>query len=387
MKSTTNVFSKGLTTDLHPMQVANTQMTDALNATFLTYNGNEMMLQNDMGNTRIQDKITGALMGLKEGFIPVAMQERGGVLYIASYNPNTKISELGSIPSPLFSYTHAVTNKHPHNTLLLTIEDSKIEVQNNPIIISNNQLFSVGDGVTCGFDIDKIGIMERVLDEKLYTYPTISTLGQTGLLTLHLLALPSDGGTQIDLKQHLGGENDGVKQWFYDLNEVNEKQKVIQYPNFKSGHLAIQPELQTISDVMVLKNNSTKLNEPYYTEVSMNVVKIKYTKQSISSSDSKFNFVDDSKLELLLTIDGEPEQKVNVENTATIDIAFFNSFKFTCNSNVNSLLYERQILGGDADKVINSSKSIIIRDVLKSSYDPVGPGGPGGDFDDIQPIE
>jgi hypothetical protein len=58
---------------------------------------------------------------------------------------------------------------------------------------------------------------------------------------------------------------------------------------------------------MVLKNNSTKLNEPYYTEVSMNVVKIKYTKQSISSSDSKFNFIDDSKLELLLTIDGEPE--------------------------------------------------------------------------------
>jgi hypothetical protein len=29
------------------------QLTDALNATMLTYNGNEMMLQNDMGNTLI----------------------------------------------------------------------------------------------------------------------------------------------------------------------------------------------------------------------------------------------------------------------------------------------------------------------------------------------
>ena len=51
MKSTTNVFQGGLKTDLHPLSTEQKVLTDALNATMITYNGNEMMLQNDMGNT------------------------------------------------------------------------------------------------------------------------------------------------------------------------------------------------------------------------------------------------------------------------------------------------------------------------------------------------
>jgi hypothetical protein len=45
-------------------------------------------------------------MGLRDGFIPVGMKEHGGIMYIASYNPKTKESELGSIPSPVFDYTY-----------------------------------------------------------------------------------------------------------------------------------------------------------------------------------------------------------------------------------------------------------------------------------------
>jgi hypothetical protein len=63
-----------------------------------------MMLQNDMGNAKIQDRMTGAVMGLRNGFIPVGIKEHGGIVYIASFNPNTKESELGSIPSPIFNY-------------------------------------------------------------------------------------------------------------------------------------------------------------------------------------------------------------------------------------------------------------------------------------------
>ena len=55
----------------------------------ITYNGNEMMLQNDMGNTLIQDSISGAVMGLSPGFVPVGMTEHGGIFYIASFNPKT----------------------------------------------------------------------------------------------------------------------------------------------------------------------------------------------------------------------------------------------------------------------------------------------------------
>ena len=98
--SAANVFTDGLNTDQHPLTAQGNTLTDALNATFVTYNGNELILQNDMGNTLIQDTQTGNVMGLSEGFVPVGMKEYGGVLYIASYNPDTKEGEIGTIPSP-----------------------------------------------------------------------------------------------------------------------------------------------------------------------------------------------------------------------------------------------------------------------------------------------
>jgi hypothetical protein len=66
----------------------------------ITYNGNEMMLQNDMGNTLIQDSATGNIMGLNPGFIPVGMKEHGGIMYIASVDKDG-YGEIGTIPSPI----------------------------------------------------------------------------------------------------------------------------------------------------------------------------------------------------------------------------------------------------------------------------------------------
>jgi len=59
-----------------------------------------------MGNTLIKDSITGNIMSLSNGFIPLGMKEHGGILYIASYNPQTKEGELGTIPSPIIAYTY-----------------------------------------------------------------------------------------------------------------------------------------------------------------------------------------------------------------------------------------------------------------------------------------
>lgn len=82
-----------------------TALTSALNATTITGDGNEQILQNDMGNTLIKDSITGSIMAINDGFIPLGMKEHGGILYIASYNPETNEGELGSIPSPIIHYT------------------------------------------------------------------------------------------------------------------------------------------------------------------------------------------------------------------------------------------------------------------------------------------
>lgn len=93
-QSQTNTFSDGLNMDLHPLSTPNTVMTDCINGTMITYNDNEFVLQNERGNSIIPDA------HLSEGFIPVAMKEYNGILYIVSYNPKDKKTEIGTYPSP-----------------------------------------------------------------------------------------------------------------------------------------------------------------------------------------------------------------------------------------------------------------------------------------------
>lgn len=277
MKSTTNVFSKGLTTDLHPLTVSKEQLTDALNATFITYNGNELVLQNDMGNTKIQDRVTGSIMGLKEGFIPMGMKEHGGVLYIASYNPSTKTSELGSIPSPLFDYTH-----EEYTSSILQVELFNVDsftTNSNPVVLDSNHLFSVGDKIVCGLDIDgQNQVLKRSdYNNVIFSYPIISTRAQSGLVTLHAVATPCNTMSEIDLQQHTFkyGEQ---QQWFYDLQKgghTQDSNKII-YPNFSSGQLAIKPVLQKIENIRVIQNSTTLRNEPYHTKKMGIVIDIQY---------------------------------------------------------------------------------------------------------------
>ena len=94
MEQTVNQFSKGLQMDTHPMVQGNDSLSDALNATFVTMNGNEVILQNDMGNRRVDNAF------LPPGYQPVGMKEYGGIIYVAAYNPITNKSQIGSFPSP-----------------------------------------------------------------------------------------------------------------------------------------------------------------------------------------------------------------------------------------------------------------------------------------------
>lgn len=94
MEQSVNTFQQGLQMDSNPMVAGNQSLTDALNATFVTMNGNEIILQNDMGNRRVDHAY------LPSGYTPVGIKEYGGIIYIASYNPITNRSQIGSFPSP-----------------------------------------------------------------------------------------------------------------------------------------------------------------------------------------------------------------------------------------------------------------------------------------------
>ena len=159
MQQTSNTFLKGLNSDMHPLTTSQQEYIDALNATLITYNGNEQMLQNDMGNTRIQDAKTGNIMGLREGFIPLGIKEHGGIMYIASINKEGK-GEIGTIPSPVIKYNQKKSIKPKDFTYQ----------SENEIYTSKSELFKL-------IDDDKVNTGEKfvvVLDTP--TTETVSFL-------------------------------------------------------------------------------------------------------------------------------------------------------------------------------------------------------------------
>lgn len=87
-------FGDGLIMDFAPDNTQATNLTNALNATLVTMNGNELSLQNDMGNGRVETA------QLPKGYVPVGTCEFGDIIYIVSYNPLINKSQIGCFPSP-----------------------------------------------------------------------------------------------------------------------------------------------------------------------------------------------------------------------------------------------------------------------------------------------
>lgn len=106
-----NSFGEGLMMDMNPLTTPNSVMTNCLNGTLITFNGNEYILQNDMGNGRVETAF------LPEGFVPLGTTELGGIIYIVSYNPNTNRCQIGSFPSPERNITSDETENSPSVSL------------------------------------------------------------------------------------------------------------------------------------------------------------------------------------------------------------------------------------------------------------------------------
>lgn len=101
---TVNTFEDGLIMDLEPLKVPKSSLTNALNATLLTFNDNENSLQCDMGNGRVETAY------LPTGYIPMGTTSLGGIIYIVSYNPIEDKCQIGSFPSPERNITSSETS-------------------------------------------------------------------------------------------------------------------------------------------------------------------------------------------------------------------------------------------------------------------------------------
>ena len=114
-QQTVNTFTDGLNTDLHPLTTPNSVLTDCINGTIITYNGNEYILQNDMGNYALKKA------QLPSDYIPVGIKEYGNIIYIVSYNPIDKLCQIGSYPSPqtLFDNSNNLSKDVPYKGIII----------------------------------------------------------------------------------------------------------------------------------------------------------------------------------------------------------------------------------------------------------------------------
>lgn len=91
-KETNNTFTEGMNLDLNPLSTPNNLLTDCINGTFLTYNGDEFILQNDAGNNTITIQYPQATE-----FIDTYAYNNGDIVYTVIENVKTYYKNISGI--------------------------------------------------------------------------------------------------------------------------------------------------------------------------------------------------------------------------------------------------------------------------------------------------
>lgn len=185
-KETTNTFNKGMVKDLHPLTTPDNILTDALNATLITYNGNEGVLQNDMGNVKIDAE-------LPAGYVPVGMKEHGGIIYVAAYNPETGKGQVGSFPSPKQVIKDVEWSVNSDGGDLASITISPGVYEGNIIVneIVKKELFGDNNGESRIFHPGDKFIINITNKDAFANYV------DAGILDIELGVIKNDGGIEI----------------------------------------------------------------------------------------------------------------------------------------------------------------------------------------------
>lgn len=307
IRKATNKFLKGLVMDFSPENTRNEVLTHALNATLLTFNGNEMSLQNDMGNARVETAY------LPEGYMPVGTCEYGGIVYIVSYNPLENKSQIGCFPSPERNISIDEMGLQLETTLNnsdFQLEDGNIKNSTKYVLLRNDKL-NPGDKFI-------IYANEELYEEKLANLETKHLIDgykkeQNPILALNIVSIEDSGKiTYLDSSVRTYEVTKYIKENFitkeYNLRypilgkanidqplkneDIDEYRNVLSsgYNVFKSktsGKLAILAELIMIDSYSVThrieevkdENGQTipdKYNIVLYPEVSYEETEQKY---------------------------------------------------------------------------------------------------------------
>ena len=269
IKKSTNKFTKGLVMDFSPENTRNEVLTHALNATLLTFNGNELSLQNDMGNARVETAY------LPEGYIPVGTCEYGGIIYIVSYNPLEDKSQIGCFPSPERNVSNdelgkseAVIKTADFQYLIDELHPSgKIKNNSQYVLLKENHLNPGDKFLVCADD----SIFEESLTD-LYKQNGVNTEPVANpVLALNVVSIEDSGKIvylNSDLRQyqvstqgntfsyHILGQNSNGAKFDQTTVDIDSYRNAVSsgYNVFKSktsGRLALLAELVMIDSYAV----------------------------------------------------------------------------------------------------------------------------------------
>lgn len=306
-KETINTFEGGLVKDLHPLTTPKNVLTDALNATYITYNGNEYILQNDMGNVEIKNAL------LKAGYVPVGMKEHGGIVYVAAYNPKTGKGQVGSFPSPkqLWESENWTVNSPATIINAPTITPN---FYNGSFIVNEilkKEIFTTDGDPRIFHPGDKfvIGIASS-------TYNSLKAAINADYMDMQLGVVKSDGGIEV-MRTWSKTSPDNI---FYvgdatSQGVLNNKNIVKVFDASSSGQLLLILNLHTF--------DSFSLNRKY-SLVSGNTIQVKFTgegqKDKITylsnGSDGKLRLSKEQLVGSTPTITASDQTEINVEGTS-----------------------------------------------------------------------
>lgn len=328
MSTAQSSFIGGMKKDFSPLISSNDTLTDALNATIITFNGNEFMLQQDMGNGRIETAY------LPKGYVPVGIAEHGGIIYVASYNPLTQRSQIGSFPSPERNIS---SNENGGSTLEFDINEFKkpATAESGGNIIASTMtitkpftmkdIIRPGDGYYVSSDSSSSSI--------------IYNNDNSGLINF-ILGVQNNSGQIITVRQ--SSDESSNDDWIRPKITPDRED----YDIFNSkiaGNLAITAELPCIDGINI--TTSTKFNDDKTRQYSLSVsiqyseirdvqwlwgILVKITKVSNGVSDTSYTTYN-------FTGNGfsESSSKLTSVNTTKLNITSIN--------NEGYLLFEQNI--------------------------------------------
>lgn len=289
-----NTFQDGLVMDFSPDNTSSSILTSALNATLLTFNGNEMALQNDMGNGRVETAY------LPEGYIPMGTCEFGDIIYIVSYNPITNKSQIGCFPSP-----ERNISSDEISDVKQIVSSADFQIYNQGNITGQLKATSVKKVLFDSKQLnpgDKFIIYSNNLQnskEKITDYGNTSQKYNTWpkLVKIHVVAI-DDSGKMSYLDQDLKWYED-ISYFIPDLQEQNNVPDIDSYRSLvssaysifqskNSGKLAILVELEQIDGFNCTYSTVSKNIQQSYSDIATQDYNI-YLHISWSTSNNDIN--------------------------------------------------------------------------------------------------